>query len=241
MSRSKVSILLIASALLVGCVSRPPDSAELSEVVASDTRVSRPETQVLAVDSTQRYAREVTYRVRNLSCAGVASGSAFAVSPNLLVTNSHVVEGAVTTLELSTWDGRDLSVDVFQTAVVADLAFLQTKQKLPVVARLENQPALGEPVAAVGYPLGGPWTLSQGAVVDYVDGSTYGVYHDVIVFDAYVAPGNSGGPLFNRDGAVVGVVFAKESVGEMRGLAIPINMIGDVLRTGSLLTPQPGC
>jgi S1-C subfamily serine protease len=159
----------------------------------------------------------------------------------MLVTNRHVVEDSTTTLEISTWDGRDLLVDVFRMSVVADLAFLQTKQDLPVIAKIGIQPGVGEQVAAVGYPLGGPWTLSRGSVVDYADGSVYGVGHEVIVFDAYVAPGNSGGPLFNKAGDVVGVVFARESSGAMRGLAIPIDTLKKVLTPDALSAPQHGC
>lgn len=94
---------------------------------------------------------------------------------------------------------------------MADLAFIKTSQSVPVVAKMGKDPKEGLRVAAVGYPLGGPWSLSQGRIRQYIDGDSYGIGHRVLLFDATVEPGNSGGPLMDRDGLVVGVVFAKSA------------------------------
>ena len=213
---------LLVALVLSSCVSQPPDSIGKVESGGTKTRGDLSGSMVLSRDSTQRYARDITYRVRNPSCDGVASGSAFAISSDTLVTNKHVVEDGAQSLELSTWDGRDFTVGVSQTAIVADLAFIKTSQEIPVVANIGSDPEVGSRVAAVGYPMGGPWTLSQGRLVERIDGSVYGIAHEVLVFDAYIAPGNSGGPLLNRAGDVVGVVFAKEAQGKEYGLAIPV-------------------
>jgi S1-C subfamily serine protease len=89
--------------------------------------------------------------------------------------------------------------------------------------------------------MGGPWTLSQGRLVERIDGSVYGIAHEVLVFDAYIAPGNSGGPLLNRAGDVVGVVFAKEAQGKEYGLAIPVSLLESVMRNGFLETTPVAC
>ena len=232
---------LLTALVLTSCVSQPPGSVDDLEPGSTKTRGDLSDSMVLSRDSTQRYARDITYRVRNPSCDGVASGSAFAISSDTLVTNKHVVEDGAQSLELSTWDGRDFTVGVSQTAIVADLAFIKTSQEIPVVAKVGEDPDVGSRVAAVGYPMGGPWTLSQGRLIERTDGSVYGVTHDVLVFDAYIAPGNSGGPLLNRSGDVVGVVFAKEVQGKEYGLAIPVSLLGSVMRNGFLETTPVAC
>lgn len=233
----RLSRLLCVVMLLAGCVPPPPDN--LSDV--RDVRRAAQSTLVLSQNSTQRYARNITYRVRNPSCRGVASGSAFAISKDTLVTNRHVVQDGAMSLEISTWDGRDALISVSHTTLVADLAFIKTYQELPIVASIGKDPQKGDRVAAVGYPLGGPWTLSQGSVLGYFDGAVYGIDHETLVFDAKVQPGNSGGPLLDRDGNVVGVVFAKESEGDRNGLAIPVSLLKDVMRSGVLQTPTLSC
>lgn len=223
---------------LAGCVAQPPQEDEARTDYHNKVEVDTP---ILSQDSTQRYARDITYRVRNPGCAGVASGSAFAIAPDTLVTNKHVVEDGVLSLELSTWDGEDITVDVYETSIVADLAFIKTSQSVPVVAKMGNDPKEGLRVAAVGYPLGGPWSLSQGRVRQYIDGDAYGIGHRVLLFDAIVEPGNSGGPLMDRSGLVVGVVFAKERDGEELGLAIPVSTLEEVRLSGSLQPPVYSC
>lgn len=73
--------------------------------------------------------------MRNIGCGGLSSGSGFAVSDNVLVTNRHVVGGAAL-LRVSTYDGRDISVTAVGAVVVADLALVWTKETLPATIPL---------------------------------------------------------------------------------------------------------
>jgi S1-C subfamily serine protease len=194
----------------------------------------------LSRDSFQRFAREITYRVRNPGCEGVGVGSAFALDARTLVTNQHVVDGGLFQLELSTWDGREVEVDVSNVSTWADIAVIRTKQDLPVIAPIGSDPIPDQEVAAVGYPLGGRWTLTSGRIVDVLDGGTYGVAHPVLRFDAEVRPGNSGGPLLDTEGNVVGVVFALELEGRRLSLAIPVSVLES--QVSSPLAPNaPAC
>lgn len=239
MSRRVISWVGIGCAVVLsGCVAQPPAPERSSRVDEPTVPVEIP---ILAQDSVDRYARDITYRVRNLTCNGLGTGSAFAVDDNLLVTNRHVVEGGSLRLELSTWDGQDLEVDVSASATWADVALLWTTQTLPVVAAIGDDPEPGEFVAAVGYPLGGPWTLTTGSVVDYVPGSVFGEAHPVIRFNAPIAPGNSGGPLLDERGDVAGVVFAVEIGGDALSLAVPISTFEELQDTSSFQTDPVGC
>lgn len=228
-----------AAATMLAVTGCAPSYVDIPQ--AGSKYTTAPGTNVeLAQASVERTAMEFTYRVRNPGCGGVSTGSAFAFSRNLLITNRHVVEDGLFQLELTTWDGKDFKTGVAGISTWADVAIISTTTDLPVIAPLGVDPAEGAAVTAVGYPGGGPLTISSGHVVDYVDGSRLGVGHRVIRIDAAVRPGNSGGPLLDTNGAVVGVVFALETRGDRHGLVIPVSTLTTQLRSDTLKL-APGC
>jgi S1-C subfamily serine protease len=214
------------------------DVPELVQVSADVSAVDRVRVPVLARDSAERRARKLTVRVRNTSCVGVATGSGFALSPRVLLTNRHVLAGA-DALEVATWDGRSYSVDFAEVGVLGDIGVAYINGRLPASGGFGEAPVAGEPVTAVGYPLGGALTLSPGAVVDRVDGGRFGVPGEVVRLTATVLPGNSGGPLLNETGDVVGIVYAIE-VASGFGLAIPIDTMRRLVRVGGF-QEVPSC
>ena len=193
----------------------------------------------LAAAAVRRSAREFTVRIRALGCDRLGLGSGFALADGLIVTNRHVV-GQPRQVTLATWDGRSLSADVAGIALDADLALLRvTGADLPV-ARLRAEPVtVGEVVAAVGYPGGGPATITTGMVTGLRPATVAGERSEVIVTDARVRQGNSGGPLVDAEGRVVGVVFALDP-GDGSGLAIPVpELVARLERQG--FAPPEGC
>jgi S1-C subfamily serine protease len=173
-------------------------------------------------------------RVRNPSCDGVATGSGFAVGPRRLVTNRHVVEGAEE-LQLDTWDGRSVSVAVHRVAYLHDLALIETLEPLPRVARLAaDDPGPGARVTAVGFPL----AQTRGKVIDRVAG-VLSESGKVLRVSTAVTHGNSGGPVLDHAGRVVGVIYAGETRTRY-GLAIPVSTLRDLLGDRALLgVPEP--
>jgi S1-C subfamily serine protease len=192
----------------------------------------------LARDSAQRRARRLTVRVRNIGCEGLATGSGWALTRTLLVTNRHVLAGA-DSLELNTWDGHDLRVSTAGVSRLGDLGIVRVSGRLPEVGALGGAVASGDRVTAVGYPLGGELRLTTGVVVDLVDGSSFGIPGRVIRLTAAAKPGNSGGPLLDRSGNIVGVVFAKEIATGLT-LAIPVATLKTLVRSHDL-EAVPGC
>jgi S1-C subfamily serine protease len=191
----------------------------------------------IARDSVQRQAKQMTVRIRNLGCEGLGTGSGFALSESVLGTNRHVLAGA-DQLEVSTWDGRTLNITAAEVQVFGDLAFVEVDGTLPVVAELSHSIAPGSPVTAVGYPLGGPLTLSEGVVIDRVAGDVYGLPGDVLQVTATVEPGNSGGPLLDAQGRVVAVVFGVDTENGY-GLAIPVDEAQELLEAGGVTSVPP--
>lgn len=192
----------------------------------------------IARDSAERRARRLTVRVRNIGCEGLATGSGWALTRTLLVTNRHVLAGA-DRLELNTWDGRDLEVDTANVSRLGDLGIVHVAGRLPEAGALGKAVSSGDRVTAVGYPLGGELRLTAGVVVDLVDGSKFEIPARVIRLTAPVRPGNSGGPLLDSNGKIVGVIFAKEIATGLT-LAIPIETLKQLVRTSDL-EPVPAC
>ncbi len=211
-----------------------PDLVEVSAAVSSAERVRLPP---LARDSAARRARRITVRVRNLSCQGVALGSGVALGPDLLVTNRHVLAGAED-LEVSTWNGRTFDVASAQVGVLGDIGLVRVEGRLPLAGAYGRPPEEGDPVTAVGYPRGGPLTLSEGVVVDRVDGANFDVPGTVVRLTTTVRPGNSGGPLLDRRGRIAAIVYAIER-GTGFGLAIPVDTLGRLERAGGFEAVPP--
>ncbi|HZU40686.1 MAG TPA: trypsin-like peptidase domain-containing protein, partial [Solirubrobacteraceae bacterium] len=186
----------------------------------------------------------ITLRVRNISCQGIAVGSGWAVDPHTLITNRHVIAGAAV-IELDAWDGTSVQADVSRAASgrLVDIGVVRVAETLPAVASTGPEPAAGAAVTAVGYPLGGPLTLSPGRVLGYVDGRSLppGIGFDgrVIEISAAIHHGNSGGPLLDSRGRVVGVVYAAQfapgaaqTSASQIGYAIPLSEVGTLLAAG---------
>lgn len=150
-------------------------------------------------------------------------GSAFVYDDDHVVTNEHVVWGGES-IELQYPNGDWTGADVVGTDVYSDLAVLEVAHHPDVADPLEFVdvlPAVGQEVLAIGNPFGFEGSMSSG-IVSGVNRSLPGPagfeIPNVVQTDAGVNPGNSGGPLVDMDGDVVGVISA--GVGETVGFAI---------------------
>jgi S1-C subfamily serine protease len=245
--RALFAMVLASIALMSGCaalVDAPPAEtpSEAAPTVTPDNTaaagIARVTIPTLSQDSFHRRAERITMRVRNLNCGGVELGSGFATDAHTLVTNRHVVAGA-SLLEVDTADGRSLQVKTARVGVLGDIAFVTVDGSLPVSADLHGVARGGTGIEAVGYPLGGPFTITHGVVVDRVDGHRFGVQGPILRVTAEVRPGNSGGPLLDQRGRVAGVVYAIETATGL-GLAIPMDTVNRLLDAGGLAA-VPGC
>ncbi len=139
-----------------------------------------------------------------------SSGTAFVVAPGLLVTNNHVIEGCGA-VEVIASDGRRPAT-VVDSVQQIDLALLRVYGLRGGVASLRTKSAtlLGESATVFGFPLGGALS-STGNFTTGVVSSLRGLRDAAgeIQITAPVQPGNSGGPVLDRSGAVIGVVQSK--------------------------------
>lgn len=156
-------------------------------------------------------------------------GSGFIIDPEgIVVTNNHVIDGA-DEVEVSLPDGRVFPAQVIGTDPVTDLAVLrmETDESMPYVAFGDSDRArVGDWVIAIGNPYGLGGSLAAG-VVSARGRDAGGRYDDYIQTDVAINTGNSGGPLFNMAGDVVGVntmILSPTGASVGISLSIPSNI-----------------
>ncbi len=183
---------------------------------------------------------------------GLGSGFVYDTKGHI-ITNHHVIQGA-DTIQVSFLDGNISSASVVGMDIYSDLAVIKVDPEVttlyPVVLGSSSELAVGVPVAAMGNPFGLSDTLTVGIVSSLERTLTAAgnyVIIDIIQIDAAVNPGNSGGPLVNIYGQVVGVNTAIESeTGTFTGIgfAVPSDIVkrevDDLIATGSYAHPWLG-
>ncbi|MEM7521550.1 MAG: DegQ family serine endoprotease [Pseudomonadota bacterium] len=136
-----------------------------------------------------------------------ALGSGFVISEDgFVVTNNHVIEGA-DEITIEFFSGGELKAEVIGTDPNTDIALLKVEADAPlpfVKFGDSNSARVGDWVIAMGNPLGQGFSVSAG-IVSARNRALSGTYDDYIQTDAAINRGNSGGPLFNMDGDVIGV------------------------------------
>lgn len=220
--------VVLCGVLAAGCGSVPdlpgpmPDS-----VVPTRGAGSLPdETGFLSPDGFDA-AQRMAVRVRNVGCDGVIRGTGFAIDERVLITNKHVVEGNQD-LQLSTYDGRDVSVTASQSAALADLAVIRTAEDLATFPELAvTDPEPGDAVTVVGYPNGGALTVTKGTVIEYTSDPLNVTLGQVLLTDASVEPGSSGSAALDSEGKVIGIVYAKSS--DDLSYLVPVSTLQDLL------------
>lgn len=162
--------------------------------------------------------------------AGGGLGTGFVVDARgTIATNHHVVAGAES-IAVKLFDGTRIDrVELLDGNVDADLALIrvQTDHALvPVLLGVSDDVVVGEAVIVIGNPIGLEHTLTDGLVSArrVYDGKKY------IQMSAPVSPGNSGGPVFNRYGDVVGVTVAGLQ-GENLNFAVPIDQLKPMIKS----------
>ena len=206
----------------------------------------------------------VSISVNSTSSSGTGSGSIVQsdATKSYIVTNNHVIDDAVSggkvTVEFQ--DGTELNATIKGRDIAYDLAVLEiSKGNLPTISTGDSSKVLiGDLSVAIGSPLGLSGTVTSGIISalnrPVLAGSTnQASYIDALQTDAAVNPGNSGGPLVNGQGEMIGVNSAIASLGASSavttgniglGFAIPINqamrVVNEIIKSGKSTRPLLG-
>lgn len=168
-------------------------------------------------------------------------GSGFIISDDgLIITNKHVVADTSATYKVLTNDNKKYNVQKIYRDPLNDLAILKIDALGLKPLKLGNSSnlKLGQLAIAIGTPLGEfTNTVTKGIISGLGRGITAGSpfegyverLDNVIQTDAPISPGNSGGPLLNSKGEVIGITAAIAQEGQNIGFAIPVNVIKDLI------------
>ena len=197
-------------------------SAEVQTVTGADSD--------LAVHHVYTEVRESVVQVLVLTREGGGSGSGFIFDElGHVLTNNHVIQDA-TQINVVFQDGTVVSASVIGADPFSDLAVLQPddlpRDFKPLTLGDSSALKIGERVVAIGSPFGLSGTVTAGIVSQtgrLLPGQTGYSIPNVVQIDAAVNPGNSGGPLLNAQGEVVGITTA--GVGVNLNFAIPSNTV----------------
>lgn len=178
-------------------------------------------------------------------CGQTVTGSGFVIAPGRVITNAHVVAGVTEPVVEAPGNlsrpGRVVYVDSS-----ADLAVIAVDGLTVAALQLAAPPSNGDNVAVAGYPFGGPYQVRPGRVESVgpvtLDENGTTSTRTILTLAANVDHGNSGGPVLNQDGRVVGVVFAKSASVSGVGYAVPLSVLAPVAaQAGGLSTAvNPG-
>lgn len=175
-------------------------------------------------------------KIEGIGCGQIQEGSGFVVSPDEVVTNAHVVAG---THNISIFDssGQHPAVVVSFNPEL-DIAILKTSNLPDAPLQIDSSVATrGEMGVVLGYPGGGPLTTSSAGVMDAFTAQGRDIYNQSITnrlvyeLEAIIRPGNSGGPIVNLSGKVIGVVFSRSTTNPDVGFALAMPAVSQQIST----------
>lgn len=143
-------------------------------------------------------------------------GSGFSIKKNLIITNAHVV-GNNKNVAINLYDGTTIKGKVTKSDIDKDLALIKVDKSLTPLKTNEDNISIGQEVYAIGAPKDMPYTMTKG-IISALDRQLG--QNSYIQIDASVNSGNSGGPLVDDAGNVIGIITLKANDAEGIGFAI---------------------
>jgi S1-C subfamily serine protease len=201
--------------------------------------------EAIATDPEVLRAGDSVVRVLGTACGLGVEGSGWAVRPGLIVTNAHVIAGSDDTT-VTTQGGVELDATPVYYGPEDDLALLRVGADLPTLP-ISDQRETGAEAAVLGYPENGPYAVAParlGETRATISEDAYGngpVDRTIVALRGEVRSGNSGGPLVDDRGRVLGTVFAATTSGPPGGFAIPAEDVRDALAETSVRVSTGEC
>ncbi len=185
-------------------------------------------------------------RGRAPSCSRQLEGTGFVIGPQLVMTNAHVVAGTdETAVEVLGRRGRTVELDakVVLYDPETDVAVLRVPELDVQPLTFQPQPGkAGDDVVVLGYPLDGPFTATAGKIRQMINLKGPNIYdtgeitRQVYTVRAVVRSGNSGGPMIDPDGRVVGVVFGAALDDQETGFVLTVEQVSASVRAAEQLS-----
>jgi serine protease Do len=256
MPAAEVSPTAVAAPVLSPTLALEDDAPSIISSTTNKIEIETTEIQTAFTQAVERVGPAVVTVLGASSFGGVSSGSGVIISEDgYVLTNNHVIENT-TQIAIILADGTQLPAELAGSDPFSDLAVLKADGPMPAVAQLGNSDTLkpGESVLAIGSPLGDfKNTVTVGVISATgrrLDSGRGYFMEDMIQTDAAINEGNSGGPLVNLAGQVIGLntlVLRGSSSGtvvEGLGFAVASNTIqaiaNSIIENGYLARPYLG-
>ena len=189
-------------------------------------------------------AAAATWKVTGRGCGGLVTGSGFPIAPQYLVTNAYVVSGTNgATTCVARDDGPSFSAVVVLFDPDRDVAVLYVAgARFSVPAAAAGQ--RGTQGAVIGYPEGGRLTEEPAVIDTQITAKGRDIYNQnpvdrqIYILESHVVPGNSGGPLVDLSGHVLGIVFAASSSNPDQAYALTNDEVVKDEQTGTQRTAR---
>ncbi len=213
-------------------------------IVGPATPVAAPDAAIVADPDVTAAASSVV-RVLGTACGLGVEGSGWIAAPGLVVTNAHVIAGEEDTT-VTIQGGASLEATPVHFDVENDLALLRIDAQLPQLL-IAADPQSGTAAAVLGYPENGPFAAAParlGETRETLSEDSYGrgpISRSIVSLRGSVRSGNSGGPLVDARGRVLGTVFAATTSGAPGGFAIPNQVVSGALRTADAQVDTGPC
>ena len=207
------------------------------DVIGAPAPVAPPD-PAIASDPDVVRAGDSVVRVFGTACGLGVEGSGWAVGPDLIVTNAHVVAGEDDTT-VTTGGGASLDATAVHYDPRNDLALLKVAADIPPLP-FAPDPDYGTAGAVLGYPRNGPYAVAParfGGTREAISEDSYGrgpIRRTLVSLRGIVYSGNSGGPLVDSQGRVMGTIFAATTSGPPGGFAIPNKLVENARRHADL-------
>jgi S1-C subfamily serine protease len=202
-------------------------------IVGPTAPVQAPDPAIVSDPDVVRAGGSVV-RVLGTACGLGVEGSGWVAGPGLVVTNAHVVAGEDDTT-VTTQEGASLDATPVYYDPDNDLALLHIDADLPALP-IAPDPKSGSSSAVLGYPENGPYAAASarlGETSDTVSEDSYGqgpIRRSIASLRGSVRSGNSGGPVVDSRGQVLGTIFAATTTGTPGGFAVPDDVVRSALR-----------
>jgi S1-C subfamily serine protease len=184
------------------------------------------------LDTAVANATTSVFKVSSWGCGATTIGSGFVVSNHAIVTNAHVIAGA-TRISVQEKSGASYVAQPILFDPAIDLAVLSVSATLPATPLAFHTGAVtaGDIGSALGYPGGGSFSDTDAIVLQSLNARGYDIYeHNEVTRTIYalratIVPGNSGGPLIDTSGKVLGLIFGHSTTQNHTGYALTAQQI----------------
>lgn len=179
------------------------------------------------LESTVNQTKASVVRIKGQGCGSVVAGSGFVIAPQMIATNAHVVAGIERPFIQDSDGSHSAKVVWFNSSL--DFAVLRVDEETPLAMPLPvlaQTVANGTQAAALGYPGGGDFTATPAAILSNLTAKGRDIYgrgeteRDIYELRATITSGDSGGPVINKSGQVIGMIFAESTTYKGIGYAL---------------------